>query len=77
MGITRFLSIISLKGSGTYLLSPRFPWDLHAIPDGGARNPAAQRRLGFVWLWRLRPVCHSSHSYFSKSCISRMIGVIQ
>jgi len=42
--MTRFMTIISPKGSGTYFLSPQAPWDLYAIPDSGARNPAAQRR---------------------------------
>lgn len=44
MGVTRFMTIISLRGSGTYLLSPQCPWHLYAIPDSGARNPAVPRR---------------------------------
>jgi hypothetical protein len=42
--MTRFMTIISPKGSGTYFLSSQAPWDLYAIPDSGARNPATQRR---------------------------------
>jgi hypothetical protein len=77
MGIKRFMPIISPKASSTYHHLPQSPRDLCAIPDSGARNPATRRRLGFVWLWRLRPLCHSSQSYFSKSYISRMIGVMR
>jgi len=43
MGMTRFMAIISLKGSGTYLLSRRCSKDLYAIPCSGAWNPAVQR----------------------------------
>ena len=77
MGITPFIPIISPKVSGSYRLSAQCPRDLYAIPASGVRNPASLRRLGFVWLWRLRPLCHSSQSYFSKCRISRMIGVIR
>ncbi len=44
MGITRFMPIISLKASSTYLLFAHARWNLYAIPDSGARNPAVQRR---------------------------------
>ena len=50
MGITHFMTIISLKGPATYVPSQRCPWDLYAIPGSGARNPAVGGGLGFVWL---------------------------
>ena len=44
MGMTRFMPIILLKGSGTYVVASPCRSLLRAIPDSGARNPAAQRR---------------------------------
>jgi len=56
MGMTRFMTDISPNGSGTYLFALLCRWDLNAISDNGARDPARLRGLGFVWLWRIRPV---------------------
>ena len=44
MGITRVVTLISPKGSGTYLFILDLRLPLHAIPGSGARNPAVQRR---------------------------------
>jgi hypothetical protein len=91
MGMTRFTTIISPKGSGTCHLPPQCSWDLYAISDSGARNPALRQRLGFVWLWRMlaapgkRPrrlgtdygLSASTTIRFSKSCISRMMGIMR
>lgn len=60
MGITHFIPIISLKGSDTYRLAAQCPSSLRAIPESGARTRPCGGELGFVWLWRLRPVCRSS-----------------
>jgi hypothetical protein len=43
MGMSRFMPIISLKGSETYLFSYQCLWDFDAIHSSGARNPAARR----------------------------------
>jgi len=77
MGVTHFTTIISLKGSNTYLLFPPRRWHCGCDPESGARSTATLRRLGFVWLWRLRRGCRSAHSHFSKCCISRMMGLIR
>ena len=91
-GMTRFMTIILLKGSGTYLFSSQCPRPVHAIPDSGARSPAVQRRAWVrlvVALFGgagkgagrfddgLGPGRLSPQSCFSKCRISRMIGVIQ
>src|SRR5665213_1252758 len=92
MGITHFITIISLKGSDTYLFASLCRWHLHAITESGACDPAEQRhawvRLVVAHLaapegaWQgsgdgLGPECHSPQSCFSKCRISRMIGVMR
>jgi len=76
MGMTRFMNIISPKGSGTYLVASPRPWDLRAIPDSGARTPAVERR---AWVRLVVAIAagvpQSPQRRFSKCCISRMIGV--
>ena len=77
MGMTHFMPIISLKGSGTYLLSSPCRWHLDAIPDSGVRNPAAQRRAWVRLVVAIAagvPLQHNPGFY--KCRISRMIGVM-
>jgi hypothetical protein len=78
MGITRFMTIISPKGSGTYLLTAPCRWHLRAIPGSGARNAAGQRRTWVRLVVAIAagvPLQHNS--CFSKCRISRMIGVMR
>jgi hypothetical protein len=77
MGMTLFMTIISPKDSGTYLVAFPPAWDLHAIPDSGARDPAAQRQ---AWVRLVVAIAAGvplrRNPYFYKCRISRMIGVM-
>jgi len=78
MGMTRFMTDISLKGSGTYLFASPCRWHLYAIPDSGARNPAPQRQAWVRLVVAITAGAPLQHNpYFSKCRISRMIGVKQ
>jgi hypothetical protein len=78
MGMTRFMTTISLKGSGTYLFGSLCRWPLDAIPGSGARNTAVHRRAWVRLVVAIAAGVPLQHNpYFSKCRISRMIGVMQ
>jgi|KBSMisStandDraft_5_1062788.scaffolds.fasta_scaffold396340_2 hypothetical protein len=78
MGMTLFMTIISPKDSGTYLVASPRPWDLRAIPNSGVQDPSVQRR---AWVRLVVAIAAGvplrRNPYFYKCRISRMIGVMQ
>ena len=78
MGMTRFITVISPKGSGTYDLALASRWHLREIPDSGARKAALQRGAWVRLVVAITAAVPSpAQSHFYKCRISRMIGVMQ
>jgi hypothetical protein len=92
MGVTRFITIISSKGSGTYLFASECAatslcdssqwspesggaaaaWVRLVVADVSGTGKTAEEVGDGLW-----PKCQSPQSYFSKSCISRMMGIMR